>query len=166
MATVFGKRQKNLAYIISDSSASCFPHVTNISSKTGLKHLTKLPQEDPEIVDLDLIQENWPSSPSADMNIDYRTALESDVVASARKLVNALRASGQRREALREAITEGNRTGMFISEGGVAYEMDLLELLRDVDTRWSSTLAMIDRLLVNYPVRQILHLQFSHLNSF
>ena len=86
------------------------------------------------------------------MSNDYRVALEGDVVASARKLVNALRASGQRREALREAILEGNEHGWYVDDRGVAYKLDLLELLRDVDTRWSSTLAMIDRLLVNYPV--------------
>lgn len=101
----------------------------------------------------ELIDENWPSHPSVDMPMDYRIALESDVVASARKLVSVMRASGQRREALRNAIIDGNERGFFITEGGEAYEMDLLELLRDVDTRWSSTLGMIDRLLVNYPVR-------------
>jgi len=69
-------------------SVSCFPHVTNIATKTGLKHLTKIPLDDPE-VDPELIQESFPSLASADMSYEYCEALESDVVASARKLVNA-----------------------------------------------------------------------------
>ncbi|KDR81152.1 hypothetical protein GALMADRAFT_61216 [Galerina marginata CBS 339.88] len=98
----------------------CFPHVTNIATKTGLKHLTKIPSDDPEV-----------------------EALNGDVVAAVRKLVNACRASGQRRELLEEIIKKGNADGSF--------DLRIVTLLRDVDTRWSSTFLMIDRLLEMYP---------------
>ena len=41
-------------------SFSCFPHVTNIAAKTGLKHVTKLPDNDKEIEDPSLIEEAFP----------------------------------------------------------------------------------------------------------
>jgi hypothetical protein len=123
--------------------ASCFPHVTNIATKTGLKYLTQVPADDTE-VDAVLIEEEFPLLPPSSMDAAYRDALEGDVVAAARKLVNVCRASGQRREALREIIKEGNAQNLFT--------LDELELLRDVDTRWSSTFYMIDRLILMYLV--------------
>ncbi|KAJ3832358.1 hypothetical protein F5878DRAFT_548307, partial [Lentinula raphanica] len=64
----------------------------------------------------------------------------------ARKLVNACRSSGKRRDALRDAI---------LSIRGAQHGRDDLMrevvLLRDVDTRWSSTFLMIDHLLELYP---------------
>ncbi|KAF8164877.1 hypothetical protein B0H34DRAFT_829528, partial [Crassisporium funariophilum] len=98
----------------------CFPHVTNISTKTCLKHLTKLPSDDAEV------------------------ALEGNVVAAVRKLVNACRASGQRRKLLEEIIKEGNVNDTF--------DLRIVTLLRDIDTRWLSTFLMIDRLLEMYPL--------------
>jgi hypothetical protein len=137
----------------------CFPHVTNISTKTGLKHLTKIPVDnDPEIEDPALIEEDFPEIIPWDVNADYRDVLERDIVSVARKLVNAIRASGQRREALESIIVDGNAQGWFKNTEGELYQLANLVLLRDVDTRWSSILYMIDRLIVNYPVRNCLPL--------
>ena len=136
------------------STSRCFPHVTNISTKTGLKHLTKVPaDDDPEIDDPILIEEEFPEIISWDVNAEYRDALERDIVSAARKLVNAVRASGQRREALESLIIDGNTHGWFKNPAGEPYQLANLVLLRDVDTRWSSILYMIDRLIINYPVR-------------
>ena len=137
----------------------CFPHVTNISTKTGLKHLTKIPvDDDPEIEDPALIEEDFPERIPWDVNADYRNVLERDIVSVARKLVNAIRASGQRREALESIIVDGNAQGWFKNTEGEPYQLANLVLLRDVDTRWSSILYMIDRLIVDYPVRNFLPL--------
>ena len=116
-----------------NGKGSCFPHVTNIATKTGLKYLTQVPADDAE-VDTVLIEEEFPSLPPWNADAAYRDALEGDVIAAARKLVNVCRASGQRREALREIIKEGNANNLFTLEE--------LELLRDVDTRWSSTFCL------------------------
>ncbi|KAF8058973.1 hypothetical protein FPV67DRAFT_1391539, partial [Lyophyllum atratum] len=108
----------------------CFPHVTNIAVKTGLKYITKeLAEED----------------------VEYLEALQSDVVAAARKLVNTCRSSGQRREDLADTIKTGNLAGIFGSDG-----MRVVALLRDVDTRWSSIFLMIDRVLEMYPAIKVM----------
>jgi hypothetical protein len=113
--------------------------------------MTKLPVNDKEIEDPSLIEEAFPRF-AYDVDFAYREALEKDIVATARKLVNACRASGQRREALENVIVEGNEKGWFQNEQGQVYSLEILVLLRDVDTRWSSILYMIDRLIVDYPV--------------
>jgi hypothetical protein len=115
--------------------------------------MTKIPENDRE-VDQVLIDESFPRVPY-DIDFEYREALERDVVGAARKLVNACRASGQRREVLENTIQEGNKQGWFKDKSGCSYTLEELVLLRDVDTRWSSILYMIDRLIVNYPVRLI-----------
>jgi hypothetical protein len=40
--------------------SSCFPHVTNIATKAGLKHMTQLLDNDKEIEDSSLIEEAFP----------------------------------------------------------------------------------------------------------
>ena len=121
----------------------------------------QIPADDPEIEDPALIEEDFPEVISWDVDSDYRDALERDMVSVARKLVNAVRASGQRREALEGIIIEGNAQGWFKNGEGEPYQLANLVLLRDVDTRWSSILYMIDRLIVNYPVRNHLALRLS-----
>ncbi len=74
----------------------------------------------------------------------YANALRYDVVGLARTLVTKCRASDQRRKELRSIITEGNEGGGW---GENSEPIALLQLLKDVDTRWSSTFLMIDRLL-------------------
>jgi hypothetical protein len=83
--------------------------------------------------------------------------------------VKALRSSGQRRDDLRAVIKAGNaarswgRSNIDTSdledgiesdsdEMGAEEEIRVVQLLRDVDTRWSSTFLMVDRLLELYPV--------------
>lgn len=73
--------------------------------------------------------------------------LSTDVVSRARKLVNACRASGQRREDFANTILEGNSSGAFGED-----TLPARVLLRDMDVRWSCTYLMIDRVLELYPV--------------
>ena len=161
MEIEFGKPNKHTRLSITNPfQFRCFPHVTNISTKTGLKHLTQVPaDDDPEIEDPTLVEEEFPEIIPWDVNFEYCDALERDMVSAARKLVNAVRASGQRREALESIIVDGNAHGWFKNTEGEPYQLTNLVLLRDVDTRWSSILYMIDRLIVNYPVRNRLSLQ-------
>lgn len=62
--------------------------------------------------------------------------------------MNKCRVSGQRREQFRRITEEGNSAKEW--PGG--QPLDILQLLRDVDTRWSSGYLMIDRRLYLYPV--------------
>ncbi len=144
----------------------CFPHVVNISVKHGLTALTKVDissafsedsvtstttlsdlegETDPELDQID-------SDSAAASNLflqndpEYLAALQNDPIKRAQELVNVCRVSGQRREELMEIIKEGNKTGAFPKP------VPEVQLLRNVDTRWSSIYLMIDRLLELYPV--------------
>ncbi|KAJ6542330.1 hypothetical protein DFH09DRAFT_928851 [Mycena vulgaris] len=104
----------------------CFPRVINLAVKAGLKEVTELPDYEPDI---------------------YWDALKLDPVAAARKLVTACRASGQRRDTFEDTIEQGNAAGGF---GDPPEILRVVGLLKDVDTRWSATFLMIDRLLEQY----------------
>ncbi|THU81208.1 hypothetical protein K435DRAFT_567064, partial [Dendrothele bispora CBS 962.96] len=114
---------------------SCFPHVINIAVKTGLTRL--------HVIEFD---EN-------DMD-----ALERDLISGVRQLVNACRASGKRREALRKIIIdmriqaqeERQANGQQMDESEEILTR-VVVLPRDVDTQWSSFFLMVDRLLGLYP---------------
>jgi hypothetical protein len=75
--------------------------------------------------------------------------MKDDVVASARSLVRACRASGQRRADFESVIEDGNEEGGW---GDPPKLLRVVGLLKDVDTRWSSTFLMIDRVLELYLV--------------
>lgn len=85
----------------------------------------------------------------------YRAVLEADVIGTTRKLVTACRASGQRREDLKLTIKEGNEAGSWIDSEGDPFSLPILELLRDCETRWSSTFLLLDRVLTLLPVRTL-----------
>ena len=70
-----------------------------------------------------------------------------------RDVVRALRASGQRREHLDTIIDNGNKDGFFfIGESTTPVQVQHLQLLRDVKTRWDSVYYMIRRLRLLRPV--------------
>ncbi|KAJ7059958.1 hypothetical protein C8F01DRAFT_989009, partial [Mycena amicta] len=62
--------------------------------------------------------------------------------------VTSIRSSGQRRESWLELIEEGNEEGWFRKNPTAdPLLLRVVMLLKDVDTRWSATYLMIDRLL-------------------
>lgn len=75
---------------------------------------------------------------------NWHEILREDVVAKTRTLVNVCRKSPQRRQTLQMTITAGKERGEWEIKG--------LQLLRDVDTRWSSLYLMIDRYIYLEPV--------------
>src|SRR4051812_6112213 len=81
-------------------------------------------------------------------NHAYAKALESDVIGKAHSLVGTCCASGQRREDLQSTIMEGNSLESFLN----GKQLRNVQLLRDIDVRWSSTYLMIDCVLELYPV--------------
>ena len=83
---------------------------------------------------------------------EYRSALTADIIGTARKLVAACRASGQRREDFELTIREGNEAGSWTDSEGNPLPLPVLQLLRDCETRWSSTFFMLDRVVTLLPV--------------
>ncbi|KAJ7181961.1 hypothetical protein C8R46DRAFT_1313700, partial [Mycena filopes] len=122
----------------------CFPHVINLAVKAGLGELTELPDYEPDL----LLDNDDNVIPQALIdNVAYWQALKQDPVVSARRLVTACRGSGQRRENLEKTIEVGNESGGW---GDPPTILRVVGLLKDVDTRWSATFLMIDRVLEQY----------------
>ncbi|KDQ05812.1 hypothetical protein BOTBODRAFT_84963, partial [Botryobasidium botryosum FD-172 SS1] len=104
----------------------CFPHVINIAVTTAIEQMKAMPL----------------SPESSAQNSQYAKILTGDLIKKVRQLVTACRASGQWREDLRNTISDGNDRGIW--------ELRVVELLKDVDTRWSSLFLMIDQVLELY----------------
>lgn len=123
----------------------------NVATKAGLSVLTKLPDKnkDGKLDNVPLYHEDdtTESEPS-----EWATALAEDPIARCRKMVASCRASGQRREDFELTIAKGNASLIFCDTNGKRIQLDQLQLLRDVDTRWSSIFLMIERVLDLKPV--------------
>jgi hypothetical protein len=124
--------------------------------KAGLKNLTQL---DPLDKDIDPADPMAPYTQVLRDNAEYLEVLKDDVVAAARSLVTACRASGQHREDFRNTIAEGNEEGGW---GDPPEPLRNVVLLRDVDTRWSSIFRMIDRVLELYEVFHLFSFLLNH----
>ncbi|OJT08209.1 hypothetical protein TRAPUB_881 [Trametes pubescens] len=162
-------RARNIPFDRNGNRIRCFPHVVNISVQHGLTALTDVEDEQEPISRAPLeanagwgndgdfvptpLDREYEEFTNVDLQMDsaYADALRSDAVKAARQLVAACRASGQHREEFTATIVEGNRKGTF----GADTKLRVVQLLRDVDTRWSSTFLMIDRLLELYPAIQV-----------
>ncbi len=79
-------------------------------------------------------------------------ALSHDPVGKIRNLVAYCRQSDRRRIEFRATIEDGNQAQLWEDEQGNPIQLPLLQLLRDCETRWSSTFLMIKRALHLYPV--------------
>ena len=78
-----------------------------------------------------------------------------DPLRRARRLIQFLRSSDQRREGLRKFIEDGNCRGWFTGKDNgkrIVLHVPQLELLRDVKTRWDSVYMMLERLRQLRPV--------------
>lgn len=83
----------------------------------------------------------------------FEDACKRDPIALGRDVVRALRASGQRREHLDTIIDNGNKDGFFfVGASTTPVQVQHLQLLRDVKTRWDSIYYMIRRLRLMRPV--------------
>lgn len=78
---------------------------------------------------------------------DNSTTLPSvGLLSKVRSLIRAIRASGQRQDALADIIVRGNTAGMWVDAQQHVISLDVKKLLLDVRTRWDSTFQMLVRL--------------------
>lgn len=139
------------------SSYSCFPHVINLAVQAiyaALKDGKGLEQQyllgDLGCIDEAALQEMvLPQGVTTD---NYLHVLTADILGTARKLIAACRISGKRREEFLDTILEGNLNETWKDDDGNLISKEALQLLRDCETRWSSTYFMVDRVLVMLPV--------------
>ncbi|KAJ2926565.1 hypothetical protein H1R20_g10525, partial [Candolleomyces eurysporus] len=137
----------------------CFPHIINLAVKAGLGLLTQLGLFDEDLTFDDAFA-------TLAQNPTYMGLLQSDVVKLARQLVNFIRDSGQRREDFEAVIQSGNENNSWGDDkDGKPIQLRVVGLLRDVDTRWSSTFLMIDRVLELRAVSAIHFPSKSHSDS-
>ncbi|KAJ3865640.1 hypothetical protein EV359DRAFT_38334 [Lentinula novae-zelandiae] len=102
---------------------------------------------------------------------DYRRSLESDLVSRVRQIIMLCCASGNCRDDFGDTVMsmckEMQENGMRECADGNDNADGLLErvvvLLRDVDTRWSSTFFMVDHFLELYPGR--LRILFNYISN-
>lgn len=136
----------------------CFPHVINLAVQAIYATLKDGSQSDaqyllgnlPELTEEALQAIHLPDGVTVE---GYRAALKTDIIGVVRKLVAACRVSGQRREDFELTIQEGNKAGIWTDFDGNPLSLPALQLLRDCETRWSSTFLMLDRVLTLLPVR-------------
>lgn len=104
----------------------------------------------------DPAEEAWEDDLTVEMtallisDTEYRDALQSDPIKLCRELIAFCRASGQRREELRQIIIDGNHSGTTFTS-----TLPIVQLLRDVETRWASTHNMCERFLILQEVSAI-----------
>ncbi|QRV87948.1 hAT family dimerization protein [Ceratobasidium sp. AG-Ba] len=127
----------------------CFPHVLNLSVNSVLTALPAAAKWYRDEVDKK-------GETLDDEVIDYLVALESGLVNACRESVKAMRKSDLRRDGFSESIKLGNLHGYFKTKNGETLLLPVLQLLRDSETRWSSTYNMIKRYLELYPY-EVLH---------
>ncbi|PPR02251.1 hypothetical protein CVT24_011602 [Panaeolus cyanescens] len=118
----------------------CFPHVINIAASTIAKEL----KENPRMVVSSFLETTDHELSNEEMQAlsEYEDAVASDPVGISRTIVSSCRSSGQRRAELKSIIIEGNKAGIW--------QLKVLQLLRDVETRWSSYFLMIGRIIYLY----------------
>jgi hypothetical protein len=113
-------------------------------------------EESGEDTDIDVLNLAYSSTEGVDDTLEeWFATIRRDPLRRARRLVSFLRASGQRKEGLRELIKRGNESNLFIGrkDGNLAVvTIPQLELLKDVKTRWDSVYFMLRRLRQLRPV--------------
>lgn len=131
-----------------DNRIMCFAHIINICCQHVIKDFTNV-----ELIEI--AEEFIAAAPSEYPDRQtFEEAVKRDPIALGRNIVRILRSSGQRRDAFAALILEGNTRNWF-SAGSppvVGVQVNQLQLLRDVRTRWDSVYAMIRRLRELRPV--------------
>ncbi|KAH7918398.1 hypothetical protein BV22DRAFT_1024651 [Leucogyrophana mollusca] len=122
-----------------DNRIPCFPHIVNICVKHTIDEYTN--------ADFTAIADTWVNMLGVRVNKEeYVAALRNDPVALGRDIVHVIRASGARRKAFRDTIEAGNANLWFHDSKNKEVSLPVVELLREVRTRWDSLYYSINRL--------------------
>jgi hypothetical protein len=128
-----------------DNRIICFSHAINLAVQDVLKEMSSVeaPENDDDD-DFEDLADAANTKEARGIAQSFENACAEDPISRVRKIVMAIRASGQRREALTTWIENGNRNGLFVLQNAPV-EIEPMQLLRDVRTRWDSSYQMITR---------------------
>ena len=90
----------------------------------------------------------------------FEEVVKRDPVALGRNIVRVLQNSGQQRDLFDDIVRDGNEKGWFqVGNPPRPIQLPLVQLLRDVATRWDSVYYMVRRLREMHPVSWLTLLQ-------
>jgi hypothetical protein len=142
---------RDIPFDAKDRRIMCLPHVINICCGHVISKFTNEELvDDSDDLDDSYLYDETPSSRQT-----YEEAIKRDPIALGRSIVRVIRASGQRRDAFDDLISSGNTKDWFRVKMGdkeISVQVKLLQLLRDVRTRWDSVFYMLRRLRELRPV--------------
>jgi hypothetical protein len=126
---------RDITFDAADRRIDCFAHIMDLSSGRVVRKV------------------EGKAEVEADDDSDHGDVVPSNPIALARSVVGAIQASGMRRDAFDDLITNGNAKGWFRQgQPPRVVQVPHLQLLRDVQTRWDSVYHMLKRLRIMRPV--------------
>ena len=131
---------RDVPFNYNNNRIMCFPHIINICTTHTVESLT-----DPALADEQTDFDVVPFLGGAEQ--DYQQAVKRNPIALCCSIVQAIRASGKRRDDFQEIIRTGNEKGWF--------DLPELQLLHDVKTCWDSMFLMIRRFCMLQPVSDL-----------
>lgn len=140
-------QDRDIAFDYADRRIMCFGHVIDLSSGRVVSGLSRPGSRRAEHFFEDWVEATEPTEPT------YDDAIKRDIISHARTVVRVIRGSGMRRDAFDELIVNGNAKEWFKEgEPPKTVQLHILQLLRDVQTRWDSEYYMLNRLRELRPV--------------
>jgi hypothetical protein len=130
-----------------DHRIMCFPHVINICCQHVIADFTN--------IELAKAAEEFVAAlpPGLPDRQTFEEAVKWDPVALGCNIVHVLRKSGQRRDLFDDIVQDGHEKGWFqVGNPPRGIRLPLVQLLRDVATRWDSVYYMVRRLHEMRPV--------------
>jgi hypothetical protein len=97
--------------------------------------------------DFSNLPDTWGPALDPVSKTEYTLVVARDPVEHGRDIIWSMHSSGQRRNNFRKTIENGNRDGSF-TDSTNTIQLLVVQLLRDVKTRWDSTYFMIKRVHV------------------
>ena len=136
---------KELAWLLNDRDIAfdsnnwrikCYGHIVDLSSKCIIDGISQAKHSE------DWVAPTQPTQPTT-----YSNALACNIISHSRTVVQVIWGSGMRRDAFEELIVNSNSKGWF--KGGQPpenFQLNQLQLLWDVRSRWDSVHLMLNRL--------------------
>lgn len=130
-----------------DRRIMCFPHIINICVQHVIANFTNIELAEAAAEFVSALPLGLPDRQT------FEEAVQRDPVALGRNIVRVLRNSGQRRDLFDDIVRDGNDKEWFqVGDPPVTVELPLVQLLRDIITRWDTIYYMVRHLCEMRPV--------------